>query len=103
MPFAHNDCVAILTVRDTGVVTVCHPTPEYDEQRDQAQVTGTFPEPDLALLADGSRLTHRQLVPLSSPHATLLRSVYKNRKGRRTVKTIAYRIRGGHNMGRLPR
>jgi hypothetical protein len=103
MTFSVGAEVGILPVRDTGVVAVVHPNVEYDVDRDESRTTNRFPEPELFLLPPNSQVRFHERHMIVDGRGVLLICVYKNRGGRRWVRTTSYRIVNGHNMGRMPR
>lgn len=102
MPFNVKDIVAIMPIRDTGEVVIDHGVDEYDIARHGALIIGRFPGNDLRLLPSGEKFKIHDRKSISNGDGILYISEYKNRKGNVKVKTIAYLLSSGHNMGRVP-
>ena len=104
MAFAKDDWVGIRPVRDTGVVVLVKPSNvDYDINRDSIRATESFAEKDIFPLPDGSKERVHDRSMVIDGRGILFISVYKHHKSIRTVRTEAYRIRHGHNMGRVAR
>jgi hypothetical protein len=105
MAFSVGNLVGIVPVRDAGKVAIVHQASnDYDVDRYEVVVRQKFHESDLFLLVNGKTIRVHERKSINNGRGILYITEYKlYKKSEITVKTQAYRISGGHNMGRVPR